>query len=82
MKPCPCGYFGDPVKPRTCSPGIVTKYQKRITGPLLEHIDIHIELPRVEYEQLSDVRLGEPSSVVQNRVEADRSSKDDNAGEW
>ncbi|HSB66678.1 MAG TPA: YifB family Mg chelatase-like AAA ATPase, partial [Anaerolineales bacterium] len=49
MNPCPCGFFGDPVKPCTCSPGIVTKYQKRISGPLLDRIDIHIEVPRVEY---------------------------------
>jgi len=72
MNPCPCGYYGDPVKPCTCSPGIVTKYQKRISGPLLDRIDIHIEVPRVEYEKLSDVRLGEPSTVIQKRVEAAR----------
>ncbi len=72
MNPCPCGYFGDPVKPCTCSPGTVTKYQKRISGPLLDRIDIHIEVPRVEYEKLSDQRLGEPSAVIQGRVEAAR----------
>jgi magnesium chelatase family protein len=72
MNPCPCGYFGDPVKPCTCSPGIVTKYQKRISGPLLDRIDIHIEVPRVEYEKLSDQRLGEPSAAIQERVEAAR----------
>jgi len=72
MNPCPCGYYGDPIKPCTCSPGIVTKYQKRISGPLLDRIDIHIEVPRVEYEKLSDVRLGEPSTVIQKRVEAAR----------
>ncbi len=72
MNPCPCGYFGDPVKPCTCSPGIVTKYQKRISGPLLDRIDIHIEVPRVEYDKLSDQRLGEPSAVIQKRVEAAR----------
>jgi magnesium chelatase family protein len=48
MNPCPCGFYGDPVKPCTCSPGTVTKYQKRISGPLLDRIDIHIEVPRVE----------------------------------
>jgi magnesium chelatase family protein len=72
MNPCPCGYYGDPVKPCTCSPGIVTKYQKRISGPLLDRIDIHIEVPRVEYEKLSDQRLGEPSAMIQKRVEAAR----------
>jgi magnesium chelatase family protein len=72
MNPCPCGYFGDLVKACTCSPGIVTKYQKRISGPLLDRIDIHIEVPRVEYDKLSDQRLGEPSAAIQKRVEAAR----------
>jgi magnesium chelatase family protein len=72
MNPCPCGYYGDPVKACTCSAGTVTKYQKRISGPLLDRIDIHISVPRVEYEKLSDSRLGEKSSVVQARVEAAR----------
>jgi len=72
MNPCPCGYYGDPIKPCTCSSSTVTKYQKRISGPLLDRIDIHIEVPRVEYEKLSDARLGEPSTVIQARVEAAR----------
>ncbi|NMC12519.1 MAG: ATP-binding protein, partial [Chloroflexi bacterium] len=72
MNPCPCGYFGDPLKPCTCSPSTVTKYQKRISGPLLDRIDIHVEVPRVEYDKLSDNRLGEPSAVIQARVEAAR----------
>lgn len=72
MNPCPCGFFGDPLKPCTCSPGTVTKYQKRISGPLLDRIDIHIEVPRVEYDKLSDQRLGETSSAIQKRVEAAR----------
>ena len=72
MNPCPCGYYGDPVKPCTCSTGTVMKYQKRISGPLLDRIDIHIEVPRVEYEKLSDNRLGEPSETVRQRVETAR----------
>jgi len=72
MNPCPCGYYGDLVKACTCSSAIVTKYQKRISGPLLDRIDIHVEVPRVEYEKLSDRRLGEPSSAIQSRVEAAR----------
>src|SRR5512145_462489 len=72
MNPCPCGYYGDPVKPCTCSSGTVTKYQKRISGPLLDRIDIHIEVPRVEYDKLSDNRLGEPSEAVRARVETAR----------
>jgi len=47
MNPCPCGYYGDPVKPCTCSAGMVTKYQKRISGPLLDRIDIHTQVSRV-----------------------------------
>ncbi len=61
MNPCPCGWYGDPVKECTCSNAMVTRYQKRISGPLLDRIDIHIEVPRVEYEKLSDERLGEAS---------------------
>jgi magnesium chelatase family protein len=72
MNPCPCGYYGDSVKPCTCSSSTVTKYQKRISGPLLDRIDIHIEVPRVEYDKLSDRRMGEPSECVRARVEAAR----------
>ena len=72
MNPCPCGYFGDPVKPCTCSNMVVSKYQKRISGPLLDRIDIHVEVPRVEYEKLSESRLGESSATVRARVEVAR----------
>jgi magnesium chelatase family protein len=57
MNPCPCGYYGDSQKPYTCAQGLVTKYQKRISGPLLDRIDIHIEVPRVDYEKLSGNRV-------------------------
>jgi magnesium chelatase family protein len=53
MNPCPCGYANDLVKPSTCASAVVTKSQKRISDPLLDRIDIHIEVPRVEYEKLS-----------------------------
>ncbi|MGD8623967.1 MAG: YifB family Mg chelatase-like AAA ATPase, partial [Anaerolineae bacterium] len=72
MNPCPCGYYGDPVQECTCSHSMVSRYQKRISGPLLDRIDIHIEVPRVEYEKLSDERLGEPSAAIRGRVEAAR----------
>ncbi len=72
MNPCPCGYYGDPIKPCTCSSAVVTKYQKRISGPLLDRIDIHIEVPRLEYDKLSERRMGESSSIIQARVEAAR----------
>jgi magnesium chelatase family protein len=77
MNPCPCGFYGDLVKACTCAPGTVTKYQKRISGPLLDRIDIHIEVPRVEYDKLSDQRLGEPSATIQSRVEVARQKQVD-----
>jgi magnesium chelatase family protein len=80
MNPCPCGYSGDSVKTCTCSPGTVTKYQKRISGPLLDRIDIHIEVPRVEFDKLSDQRLGESSALIRNRVEAARQRQRDRFG--
>jgi len=72
MNPCPCGYHGDPVKQCTCPPGIVARYQRRISGPFLDRMDIFVEVPRVEYDKLSDDRLGESSSTVQARVIAAR----------
>jgi magnesium chelatase family protein len=72
MNPCPCGYFGDPSHPCTCSPSSITKYQKRISGPLLDRIDIHIQVPRVEYQKLSEARLGESSALIRARVETAR----------
>jgi magnesium chelatase family protein len=77
MNPCPCGYFGDALKPCTCSSSTITKYQKRISGPLLDRIDIHIEVPRVEYEKLSDTRSGEPSNQIQARIEKARQTQRD-----
>jgi magnesium chelatase family protein len=72
MNPCPCGYFGDPVKSCSCSHHMITRYQKRLSGPLLDRIDIHIEVPRVEYDKLSDDRRGEGTTVIQERVEISR----------
>ena len=72
MYPCPCGYWGDTQKACTCAPAVVTKYQKRISGPLLDRIDIHFEVPRVDYEKLSGDRLGESSESIRQRVRAAR----------
>ena len=72
MNPCPCGYHGDSAHTCSCTPATVTRYQKRISGPLLDRIDIHVEVPRVDYHKLADQRLGEPSQAVQARVEAAR----------
>jgi len=60
------------VKECTCSPAIVTGYQKRLFGPLLDRIDIHVEVPRVEYEKLASDRPLEPSEMIRARVEEAR----------
>lgn len=70
--PCPCGYYGDSQKACVCSPSAVTRYKKRLSGPLVDRIDIHVEVPRVAYEKLAGVGVGEPSASVRARVEAAR----------
>jgi len=72
MNPCPCGYYGDPEKECTCSISAVQRYQKRISGPLMDRIDIHVTVPRIPYEKLSDKRVGESSATIRARVEAAR----------
>jgi len=69
MNPCPCGFWGDPTKECTCSPLTIIRYQKRMSGPLLDRIDIFADVPRVEYEKLADDALAEPSEQVRQRVE-------------
>ncbi|KPK23657.1 MAG: hypothetical protein AMJ70_03015 [Dehalococcoidia bacterium SG8_51_3] len=71
--PYPCGYYGDPFRKCTCSPGLVSRYQRRISGPFIDRVDIFIEVPHIDYEKLADDRLGEPSTTVQSRVNAARS---------
>lgn len=68
MNPCPCGFLGDPVRACVCNAAAITRYQKRISGPLLDRIDIHLDVPRVEYDKLSERRAGEPSETVRSRV--------------
>ena len=72
MNPCPCGYFGDQYRACSCPPGVVSRYQRRISGPFLDRVDIFVEVPHIEYEKLTDARLGEPSATVQARVTAAR----------
>ena len=72
MNPCPCGYFQSDTKPCACAPATVTKHQKRISGPLLDRIDIHIEALHVDYGKLSGDRLGESSGSIRRRVRAAR----------
>ncbi|MBO0778496.1 MAG: YifB family Mg chelatase-like AAA ATPase [Ktedonobacteraceae bacterium] len=72
MNPCPCGFYMDPVKECCCSNIAIARYQKRISGPLLDRIDIHVEVPRIDYEKLADKRQVESSAVVRARVQAAR----------
>jgi magnesium chelatase family protein len=68
MNPCPCGNYGDPTKECSCSPTQIQRYLGKISGPLLDRIDIHVEVPAVKYKDLSENRTGETSEVVRNRV--------------
>ena len=72
MNPCPCGYYGDLKRQCRCSPPQIEKYRQRISGPLLDRIDIHVEVPLVEYRELAGDVTGESSSSVRQRVEAAR----------
>jgi len=68
MNPCPCGNFGNPYKECSCTPALIQRYLSKISGPLLDRIDIHVEVPAVKYQELSSNRLGEPSENVRDRV--------------
>ena len=72
MNPCPCGYYNHPTKACVCNPGQVQKYLNRISGPLLDRIDIQVEIVPVPFEKLSDARPGEPSEAIRQRVIAAR----------
>jgi magnesium chelatase family protein len=68
MNPCPCGYYGDPFKECKCSPGEISRYHKRISGPLLDRIDIFIDVPHIDYEKLIEDKPVETSEEVGKRV--------------
>lgn len=72
MNPCPCGYYGDAIHACTCTPTMINRYQSRISGPLLDRIDIHVDVPRVDYDKLMDTAPSESSESVQARVEQAR----------
>lgn len=72
MNPCPCGNFGNPYQECTCTPAQIQKYQSKISGPLLDRIDIHIEVPTVKFQELSSALAGEPSASIRERVIAAR----------
>jgi magnesium chelatase family protein len=68
MNSCPCGYYSDPFHECKCTPSLVARYQKRISGPFLDRVDIFVDVPHTDYEKLSDSRLGETSERVRARV--------------
>ncbi len=68
MNPCPCGYYGDPQRECRCPPIAIQRYRSRISGPLLDRIDLHIEVPAVRYQELSALARGEGSSTIRERV--------------
>lgn len=68
MNPCPCGHHGDSQRRCTCAPEAVRRYLARVSGPLLDRIDLHVEVPAVRYKELSDRRAGEPSAAIRERV--------------
>jgi len=72
MNPCPCGYSSDPEKECQCSPSQIMRYKKKISGPLLDRIDLHVEVPRIKYEKLADNSVGEDSEKIRARVQKAR----------
>ncbi len=70
--PCPCGYFGDSTHNCRCTPTVIARYRSRLSGPLLDRIDIHVDVPRVEYDKLMSAEQAESSATVRERVEAAR----------
>jgi magnesium chelatase family protein len=72
MNPCPCGFFNDPSRECTCTPPVIQRYISKISGPLLDRIDIHIDMPAVKYRELRDDAGGESSEAIRARVVAAR----------
>ena len=72
MNPCPCGYFGDVKRECRCGPPVIQRYRQRISGPLLDRIDLHVEVPLVDYKALSSSEPGESSTAIRARVEQAR----------
>ncbi|MCI2191255.1 MAG: YifB family Mg chelatase-like AAA ATPase [Oscillospiraceae bacterium] len=72
MNPCPCGYYGHPTRECICTPQAVSRYLNRVSGPLLDRLDLHIEVPPVAYEALASKQKAEPSSAIKERVQEAR----------
>ena len=81
MNPCPCGFYGDPVKECSCSMSTVSRYKKRISGPLLDRIDLFVEVPRVEYEKLVAPEGAESSERIRGRSQRARTVQQERFGE-
>jgi magnesium chelatase family protein len=75
MNPCPCGFYTDTQHECTCAPIMIQRYRSRISGPLLDRIDIHIEVPAVKYRELTDRSTGEPSTAIRDRVNHARNTQ-------
>jgi magnesium chelatase family protein len=75
MNPCPCGYYGDPAHECNCSTSEIQRYMSRISGPLMDRIDIHITVPSVKFKELSSDMCGERSAVIRERVNRARQSQ-------
>jgi magnesium chelatase family protein len=69
MNPCPCGFYGDSKRECRCSPAMIQRYRNKISGPLLDRIDIHIEVPAVKYKEMAGETTGETSEKIRSRVE-------------
>ncbi len=77
LNPCPCGYLGDPLHPCSCTPVMIQRYRTRLSGPLLDRIDIHIEVPALKYRELADRKEGESSREISKRVDLSREIQSD-----
>lgn len=82
MNPCPCGYYGDPTHSCACTPGQIQRYMNKISGPLLDRIDIHCEILAVPFSQLSQMSQGEPSEKIRARVIAARKIQEERFKEY
>ena len=75
MNPCPCGFFNDPTRDCHCTPGVIQRYVSKISGPLLDRIDIHIDVPAVKYRELRSEQSAESSEAIRGRVEHARATQ-------
>ena len=82
MNPCPCGYFGDPDHPCTCTDGEIQRYRRKISGPLLDRIDLHVQVNRPKYSELTAKIKSEPSSVIAARVAEARNIQEERLARW